>query len=72
MLDNYFGSVSNEDSTKERRRRVMAVNAALEIIKAAVGTDTHARNTDFELQQAAKHLGPLADAIQAAVEQKSN
>ena len=68
MLENYFGSVSAEDSTKQRRRRVMAVNAALEIIKAAVATNTNARNTDFELQQAIKHIGPLADAIQDAVE----
>jgi hypothetical protein len=68
MLENYFGSVSAEDSTKERRRRVMAVNAALEIIKAAVSASPNSKNTDFELEQAAKHLGPLADAIQSAVE----
>ena len=70
MISGYFGTSPSDENTKARRRRVMAVSAALEVIKASVSTATNARNTEYELQQAIKHLSPLADAIQAAVEKE--
>ena len=67
MIEGYFGSTASSENTRERRQRVMAVNAALEIIKAAVATNTNSRDTDYELKQAVKHIQPLADAIQNAL-----
>ena len=67
MLEGYFGTTASSVNTIERRQRVKAVEAALDIIKAAVSTSSSSRDADYEIKQAIKHLEPLADAIQAAL-----
>ncbi|MCQ6677977.1 hypothetical protein NO393_17915 [Escherichia coli] len=52
------------------KKRIIAVNAALEIIKATLSAPTDAKNVDFDLGVAAKHIAPLADAIQAAIDKE--
>ncbi|MBM6636624.1 hypothetical protein JTF12_20010 [Leclercia adecarboxylata] len=63
MLEGYHQSGTGY----ENKRRVIAVNAALEIIKATLSTPTDAKNVAFELELAVKSIAPLADAIQAAI-----
>ncbi|WP_318372820.1 hypothetical protein [Enterobacter sp.] len=63
MLDGYH----QNGTGFERKKRIIAVNAALEIIKATLATPTNSKNADYELELAAKHIAPLADAIQAAI-----
>lgn len=63
MLDGYHQNGSGYES----KRRIIAVNAALEIIKAALSAPTDAKNIDYDLGLAEKHIAPLADAIQAAI-----
>ncbi|MBQ4775220.1 MULTISPECIES: hypothetical protein [Pectobacterium] len=63
MLDGYHVNGSGSDN----KQRVIAVQAALEIIKAAISAPTSSKNIDYELELAAKHLPKIADAIQAAV-----
>jgi len=67
MLEGYFGTAASSVNTMERRQRVKAVEAALDIIKAAVSTSSSSRDSDYEIKQAIKHLEHLADAIQAAL-----
>ncbi|MBL0907821.1 hypothetical protein G5645_07405 [Pectobacterium carotovorum] len=63
MLDGYhINGTGSED-----KQRVIAVQAALEIIKAAISTPTSAKNVDYELDLVVKHLPKIADAIQEAV-----
>lgn len=69
MMDNYFKSTDARISDAEHQRLV-ATKAALEIIKAAISTPVGAKDTDYDLQLAAKHIEPLADAIQAAIEKR--
>lgn len=64
MLDGYHQSGTGY----EDKKRVIAVSAALEIIKATLSTPTNAKNPDYELELAAKHIEPLANAIQAAID----
>ncbi|ELY2747808.1 hypothetical protein SMC38_004299 [Cronobacter sakazakii] len=64
MLEGYHQSGTGF----ENRQRIIAVNAALEIIKATLASPTNAKNADYDLGQAAKHIKPLADAIQAAID----
>lgn len=59
------GRVSDDE-----HRRVIAVNAALEIIKSAVSTPENSRNIAYELDEALKYLPKIADAIQSAIEKK--
>lgn len=70
MLENYFklGAVKTDDETK----RLIAVQAALEIAKASVGSSDAASacKTDVELKYVAEHLAVLADAIQEALKVK--
>lgn len=71
MLDNYYFS-SGSQTTKEKKR-LIAVQAALEIAKAAVSATTANERSDSvedALKYTASQLGPLADAIQAALETK--
>lgn len=68
MLENYFGTAGVE---KDDRQRLLAVQAALEIIKASAGASGANARTDKveqDTEYAAKRVGPLADAIQAAIE----
>ncbi|MEN4524399.1 hypothetical protein [Pantoea agglomerans] len=67
MLENYFGTMGVE---KVKNQRLLAVQAALEIIKASAGASGANSRTDKveeDADYAAKRVGPLADAIQAAL-----
>ena len=66
MLDGYHQAGTGF----ENKKRIIAVNAALEIIKATLSTPTDAKNVEYELGLAAKHIAPLADAIQEAIEKE--
>lgn len=63
MLDGYHQNGSGIN----RRQRIIAVEAALEIIKATVSAPTNSKNADYDLEVAVKYIEPLADAIQAAI-----
>ena len=45
----------------------MAVQAALELIKATLSDTNDGNGVDFQLKAAEKHIGPMADAIQEAL-----
>ncbi|TKU47870.1 hypothetical protein FDW94_07305 [Citrobacter sp. wls757] len=66
MLDGYHQTGTGF----EHKKRIIAVNAALEIIKVTLSAPTDAKNVDFDLGVAAKHIAPLADAIQAAIDKE--
>lgn len=67
MLENYYksGPIKTDDETK----RLIAVQAALEIAKASVGSSdgADACKTDLELKYVAEQISGLADAIQEAL-----
>ena len=65
MLDGYFATGSGFD----KRQRLLAVQAALEIAKASVGSSTSATHSrvDDDLSNVAKEISNLADSIQAAL-----
>lgn len=67
MLDSYFGSTTS--STKEQRKRLLAVQAALEIAKAsaAAGSNTRTDKVEQDLKYTSKGVSELADAIQDAL-----
>ncbi len=71
LLDGYLRSVSAE--TSPEKKRLIAVEAALQIALAAAGassaTTSHERVSDC-LTGAAKEISGLADAIQAAIQIK--
>lgn len=62
MLNGYFDM---DESTPERDKRLLAVQAALEIIKASV-TPSPVRPAG-SLKDAEEHVASLADAIQNAL-----
>lgn len=66
MLDNYF----TPSEGVEKKQRLLAVQAALEVAKAAVGSGTSstASRVDDDIANVAKEVSNLADAIQAALE----
>jgi len=66
MLDGYFPAGSGFD----KKQRLLAVQAALEVAKAAVGSGTSstASRVDDDIANVAKEVSNLADAIQAALE----
>lgn len=69
MLDGYFGI----DYTDEQKQRLLAVQAAVEITLASAGASSaNPRHDELhdDLKYAAEGIGPLADAIQAALEVK--
>ncbi|EHG2952152.1 hypothetical protein J1J25_001230 [Salmonella enterica subsp. diarizonae serovar 53:r:z35] len=65
MLKDYFARL-----TTDQERRVMAVEAALEIAKASVSAPSSYTGikTDFDLKKVASEINALADAIQDALE----
>ncbi|ORM73344.1 hypothetical protein HA48_10045 [Pantoea wallisii] len=67
MLENYFGT---DDVTDENKKRLLAVQAALEIAKAAVAapTSNSSVKSGYDLDNVAKRVADLADAIQDALE----
>lgn len=68
MLENYFGS--GLTPTEEQKRRLLAVQAALELLKATLSDTNDGNGVEYQLRTAEKYVGSLADAIQAAVEKK--
>ncbi|XUV82762.1 hypothetical protein ACREYP_04860 [Enterobacter sp. TMH.L2] len=65
MLKDYFARL-----TSDQERRVMAVEAALEIAKASVSAPSAYTGvkTEYDLQKVASEINSLADAIQDALE----
>lgn len=72
MLQGYFDwDETNGSDPAAKRKRLMAVQAALDIAKAsagAAGGDAGVNKLKFDLSHAASHVGALADAIQAALD----
>lgn len=62
MLEGYTIKTTND------RDRLIAVQAALELAKVAVGSD--ANNTTAKLRAVSGEINGLADAIQAAIAKK--
>lgn len=67
MLDDYFGF----NVTEDQKRRLLAVQAALEVAKASVGSATtySGIKSQGDLKNVASEIGNLADAIQDALEE---
>ncbi|MCA6954666.1 hypothetical protein [Pectobacterium polaris] len=65
MLDNYYTD-KNGLITNDEKKRLAAVQAALEIIKAAAPNDSVYQATSYTISDLAK----VADAIQSALEKK--
>ncbi|MNV85519.1 hypothetical protein D3C71_1794840 [compost metagenome] len=59
--------MSSKPITDEQHKRLVAVQAALELIKATLSDTNDGNGVDFQLKAAEKHVGPLADAIQEAL-----
>jgi len=69
MLEHYFGN----GATEEERKRLLAVQAALEISKAAVSSSTanSGIRSQMDLRNVAQEVASLADAIQDALEESN-
>ena len=68
MLEQYYpATMSSKAITDEQHKRLVAVQAALELIKATLSDTNDGNGVDFQLKAAEKHVGPLADAIQEAL-----
>lgn len=68
MLEDY--PLIQDSKTKAVKSRVIAVSAALEIIKASASAPsayTGYQKVDHDCKYAIDHLDALADAIQAAI-----
>ncbi|MBN3343977.1 hypothetical protein LES60_06745 [Pectobacterium brasiliense] len=65
MLDNYYTD-KNGLETDDEGKRLSAVQAALEIIKAAAPNDSVSQATFYTVNDVAK----IADAIQSALKEK--
>lgn len=67
MLEQYFGNAA----TAEEKKRLLAVQAALEISKAAVSSSTanSGIRSQMDLRNVAQEVSSLADAIQDALEE---
>ncbi|MEQ9886210.1 hypothetical protein [Pectobacterium zantedeschiae] len=73
MLENYFaGASKTEEEAIQKAQRLLAVQAALEVAKASVGSSDVCATckTDVELKAVAQHISTLADAIQEALKVK--
>jgi hypothetical protein len=70
MLENYFGTMNVDD---ESRKRLLAVQAALEIVKTSVGASTamSGSKVGYDLDYAIDKITDLSDAIQDALEPDS-
>ncbi|NTY85555.1 hypothetical protein FCH33_02030 [Serratia fonticola] len=69
MIEKYFETPLGQD--EDAHRRLVAVNAALEIAKASVSAPTAytgANKTSADLGYVKDKIGELADAIQDALE----
>lgn len=71
MLKNYYWSAGSR--TGDEDQRIIAVQEALEIIKASVSSNTADNNNckaKWDIEHAAEGLEKLADAIQNALKVK--
>lgn len=68
MILGYLKSTDGRVSDEEHRR-VVAVDAALEIIKASLATSENSKNIAYDLEQALIFLPQLADKIQETIGQ---
>jgi len=68
MLEKYYETPlgGNDDE----HQRLIAVTAAIDLIKSAVSTEAGPRNFDYELKQLSALIGPIADSIQTAIADK--
>ncbi|WP_455871895.1 hypothetical protein [Serratia proteamaculans] len=67
MLQGYFKSTDSRVSD-EQHKRIIAMNAALEIAKASAGAQSAYNRSDkveYDLKYAAQEVATLAEAIQA-------
>jgi hypothetical protein len=66
MLEAYFGTAA----TDEQKKRLLAVQAALEISKASVSASTanSGIRSQMDLRNVSQEVSSLADAIQDALE----
>ncbi|MDA3131333.1 hypothetical protein EGT71_17165 [Atlantibacter subterranea] len=69
VLEGYF----DDTDAVQNKQRLLAVAAALEIAKSAVGAGNgiSGARTEYDLQSVAREIGPLADAIQEALAPRS-
>ncbi|ASO83992.1 hypothetical protein ACR22U_004945 [Escherichia coli] len=71
MLENYFPSgIGAQAVTQAQKQRVIAVQAALELVKASLssaGGQATSAKFEQELKAAIGLIEPLADAIQKAI-----
>ncbi|PLR40726.1 hypothetical protein CYR55_05450 [Chimaeribacter californicus] len=63
MLENYFLKTTPNGVTQKEFQRLLAVQAAVEIIKASVGSGSLAHDAE----SVEKHVSKIADAIQEAL-----
>ncbi|MCX2192541.1 hypothetical protein LD112_07755 [Pantoea agglomerans] len=72
MLENYYATgFGSEPVSEEKRKRLIVVQAALEIVKAsasAAGGDAGINKLKFDLINAANHFDIFVDAIQASID----
>jgi len=71
MLDNYLRSAGGE--TTPEKQRIIALNAALQLAKAALeasSANNHSSRVEDSLMGVAKSIDALADAIQDAAKVK--
>ncbi|OIX95589.1 hypothetical protein BFS14_14585 [Serratia fonticola] len=71
MLEDY--PLTDDTDARIVKRRILAVNAALEIIKASAAAPsayTGYQKVDHDCKYAIAHLDELADAIQAAIDEQ--
>ncbi|OPJ90787.1 hypothetical protein B1H39_24345 [Serratia marcescens] len=72
MLNDYFKCDQMAgDAGVAQHKRLLAVQAALEIVKASVsagGGEAGLRKTDCDLEYTIKHLSELVEAIQDVLE----
>lgn len=69
MLEGYYGEAFHATDSKEKR--LIAVQAALEIIKTSAASTTSYtgfQKIDHDSKQIVDAVGRIADAIQAALE----
>lgn len=66
MLEEYFGAAA----TDEQKKRLLAVQAALDISKASVSASTanSGIRSQMDLRNVSQEVAALADAIQDALE----
>ncbi len=66
MLEEYFGAAA----TDEQKKRLLAVQAALDISKASVSASTAnpGIRSQMDLRNVSQEVAALADAIQDALE----